>query len=199
MNKYKNNKFTSKQPLIHSAVKKYGWEKMSVTWLAGGPDAPAVEESSLDSLEEEYIQKLNTREPNGYNVQKGGKVAWRGVPGLSRTAPRGPRSEELKQRLRDTWAEKRDERLAGADPEVARAKRVYAAKAQETRIAKNAGTHVDGRFKPSQTRVETWERKREAKLALLPPDQADKERARMERARRNAMASYNKKKEKAVA
>ena len=197
MNRYKANKFVAKQRLLTQAIKKYGWANVKVEWLAGGHGNPPIAEESLDALEEGFIVRFNTIAPNGYNIQKGGKVAWRGVAGLSRTQVRGPRPEELKQRLRDTWSEKREEHLANLDPEEARAKRQYAAKAQATRLAKQVGTHEDGRFKSSQIRKDTWERKREAKLALLPPEQAAKERARMERCRKNSMASYERKKAKA--
>ena len=190
MNKYKSNKFISKQRFLTQAIKKHGWANMKVKWLAGGPGKPPVTEESLDSLEEGFIASLGTQAPNGYNIQKGGKVTWRGVAGLSRTAPRGPRTEQLKQQLRDTWSQKRDKRLADADPEVARAKRLYAAKAQETKLAKQAGAHEDGRFKPSQARKDTWKRKREAKLALLPPEKAAKKRAKMEKDRDREMAKY---------
>lgn len=115
----------SKCTILVSAIKKYGWDNMHVEILRGGPKAIGgkVAEEELDSLEEHYIASLNTRAPNGYNIQKGGKVAWRGAAGLSRRQPRGPRPEHVKEKLRATWAAKREKRLQGVDPELARRKR----------------------------------------------------------------------------
>ncbi len=192
MNRYKANKCNavSQQPALHNALAKYGWDNVTVEWIAGGPENAPIPEEWLDELEEMFIARFNTVAPNGYNIQKGGRVAWRGVSGLSRTEPRGPRSEEVKQQLRDTWSRKRDARLADADPEVAHRARLHAATQQASRQAKQEGVHIDGRYGPNQHRCDTWERKREAKLALLPPEEAAKKRAKMERARERVKANY---------
>jgi group I intron endonuclease len=182
--------------IIAAAGKKYGWENMRWSVLRGGPDAVggAVSESELDYLEVEYIESEGTLAPNGYNIQKGGKVAWRGVSGLSRHDPRGPRSEETKQALRDRWDAKREERLSGMDEEQARRLRNYAATQSESRRAKQTGEFEDKRFKPSAARTATWDAKREAKLALLPPEEAAKKRAESDKKRKSAMRYYNRKK-----
>lgn len=185
----------SKCTILAAAGRKYGWANMQWGVLRGGPDAVggAVTEAELDDLEVYYIESEGTLAPNGYNIQIGGKVAWRGVSGLSRHDPRGPRSEETKQALRDRWEEKREERLSGMDQEQARRLRNYAVKQSETRRAKQAGGFEDGRFKPSAARIATWNAKREAKLALLPPEEAAKKRAKSDRDRESAMRSYNRK------
>lgn len=186
----------SKNTILAAAIYKYGWKNMRVQILRGGPNAVGgtVLEAELDGLETELIARHNTITPAGYNIQVGGKVAWRGCKGLSRHDERGPRSEETKQALRNTWEAKREERLKGMDEEQARRLRNYALKQSESRRAKQAGVFEDGRFKPSAARKATWEAKREAKLALLPPEEAAKKRARLERCRANAMRSYNRKK-----
>lgn len=182
----------SKCKILVSAVKKYGWDNMHVEILRGGPKAIGgkVAEDELDSLEEHYIASLNTRAPNGYNIQKGGKVAWRGAAGLSRREPRGPRPEHVKEKLRATWAAKREKRLQGVDPELARRNRHNAKKCQETRKAKADGTWTNGKYGRNDRRRATWEAKREAKLALLPPEEAAKRRAEMARKRVVAMRKY---------
>lgn len=195
MNRHKNGKH-SKCPAVKSAIKKYGWDNVNVEWIVGGPndDAPDALEEELNDIEEEHIAFLDTLAPNGYNIQIGGKVAWREASGLSRTAPRGPRTEELKQQLRDTWEQKREERLQKLPNDVAQTKRLDAKKQQESRAAKRVGTHVDGRFEPSERRCTTWEKKREAKYALMPPEQAEKKRKTDERARNRSKEVYYAKK-----
>tara|TARA_X000000368_G_scaffold285817_1_gene226974 strand:- start:447 stop:965 length:519 start_codon:yes stop_codon:yes gene_type:complete len=164
--------------------------------LRGGPGAVggAVAEAELDGLEVFYIESEGTLAPNGYNLQKGGNVAWRGVDGLARHGTRGPRTEETKQALRDAWETKREARLSGMDEEKARRLRNHAMKQSESRRAKQAGMFEDGRFESSAARTATWNAKREAKLALLPPEVAAKKRADSDRWRANAMRHYNRKK-----
>jgi hypothetical protein len=187
---------SSKNTILAAAIYKYGWKHMRVQILRGGPNAVGgpVLEAELDGLETELIARHNTITPSGYNIQVGGKVAWRGCKGLSRHDERGPRSEETKQALRNTWEEKREARLSIMDGEEARRLRNHALKQSESRRAKQAGVFEDGRFKSSAARKATWEAKREAKLALLPPKEAAKKRAELERHRANAMRSYNRKK-----
>lgn len=198
MSTHKNGR--SKCTVLVAAGRKHGWENMQWEVLRGGPNAVggAVLEADLDALEEALIAEHGTLAPGGYNIQKGGKVAWRGVQGLARNKPRGPRSEETKQALRDTWARKREERLKGMDEEQARRQRRYAAKQSESRRAKQDGTFVDGRFQPSQHRRDTLAAMREAKLALLPPEEAARKRARWQ-ARRESQAARACERKKAMA
>lgn len=72
--------------------------------MVGGP----LLEEELDELEVALIKEHGTLAPGGYNVQVGGKVAWRGVEGLARRAKRGPVSAEQKAKQRATWARKRE-------------------------------------------------------------------------------------------
>ena len=186
----------NKSTILAAAINKYGWKNMCVQILRGGPGAVggAVAEAELDGLEVSYIESEGTLAPSGYNLQKGGNVAWRGVEGLARHGTRGPRTEETKQALWDTWETKREARLSGMDEEKARRLRNHAMKQSESRRAKQAGMFEDGRFKSSAARTATWNAKREAKLALLPPEVAAKKRADSDRHRANAMRQYNRKK-----
>eukprot|EP00966_Prymnesium_polylepis_P271265 6267517-Prymnesium_polylepis.1 len=193
MSRHKNGK--SKCRYLAAAIKKYGWENMTVEILRGGLNSigGALEESEMDGIEVKLIEELSTMYPNGYNIQPGGKVAWKGLDGLSRNDTIGPRPEDVKQKLRDVWEVKRENRLQSVDDETARRVRLDVAKTQATRQAKLDGTFTDGRFGPNPRRSDTWERKREAKLALMPPEIAEKERKRLQRYRNNANASYNRK------
>lgn len=178
-------------PILGNAVEKYGWDAMKVEILRGGTDAVggAVREDELDALEVAFIQQFDCLEPNGYNVQKGGKVAWRGLQGLSRTSPRGPRSAETVAKIKATWERKRNARLADLPEEESRRLRHNQEKQAETRLAQRLGVWENGKHK-STTCSQAAERKREAKLALLAPDVAAKERERMRRNRERAMAQY---------
>ena len=59
----------SKCTALHSAIRKYGWEAFSVAVLA---ETYTVAE--IDELEFQFIRKLNTLSPNGYNLVSGGRV-----------------------------------------------------------------------------------------------------------------------------
>lgn len=54
--------------VLHTAIKKYGFENFNIEILAEKLD---VEEANI--LEEQYIKEHNTLIPNGYNVLYGGK------------------------------------------------------------------------------------------------------------------------------
>ena len=77
------------------------------------------------------------------------------------------------------------------DPEYARRKTMHAEQAQAKRIEKLNGVDTDHRFGKVPKRSHTWELKREAKLALLPPEEAAKERVRLQKRREQAMERYD--------
>ena len=65
-----------------------------------------IEETSIDKLDEReifWIAELNSISPNGYNLSLGGKVP----RGLVSKFKGVPRTEEVKQKLRDSWTEER--------------------------------------------------------------------------------------------
>lgn len=192
MNKHKCLKESANScRILSNAIAKYGWDAMKVEILRGGHDAVggAVKEEELDALEVAFIEQFDCLEPNGYNIQKGGKVAWRGAKGLARNAPRGPRSVETIAKIKTTWELKRNARLAGLPEEEARILRQNQEKQAETRLAQRLGTWTNGRL-TSGTNSQAAERKREAKLALLAPEVAAKERERLRKAREHAGAKY---------
>ena len=62
MNRYKANKCNavSQQPALHNALAKYGWDNVTVEWIAGGPENAPIPEEWLDELEEMFIARFNT-------------------------------------------------------------------------------------------------------------------------------------------
>ena len=87
---------------LHLAMHKYGVEKFHFEILE------EVDISLLDEREIYWISFYNSKVPNGYNISEGGKVP-RGIPsklkGIHRT-------EEVKQKLRDSWTEERRKRYS---------------------------------------------------------------------------------------
>ncbi len=53
---------------IGRAIKKYGWDNIEHKILKRG-----LTQEEANKLEKEYIKKLNTQYPNGYNITKGGE------------------------------------------------------------------------------------------------------------------------------
>ena len=188
-NRYKNGKF-NKCRALKAAIDKYGWDSIKKEWLHGGPGNTPIAEECLDQLEIDAIAEHNTVAPNGYNIQPGGKVAWKGAEGLARKGPRGPRTQETIAKIKSTWDEKREKRLSEIDTEVARRARNHAATQSASRKAKKNGTFFNKRFQPNDARKLTWKLKREEKLALLPPEERDAERERLERNADYRMKAY---------
>jgi group I intron endonuclease len=67
--------------ILNNAINKYGSQNFKITVL----EKCSIEK--LDELEIHYIKKLNTLEPNGYNIRTGGKD--------------GKHSDESRQRMRE--------------------------------------------------------------------------------------------------
>ena len=80
---------------LHQAIKKYGRENFTIQEL----ETFEVVEEGL-AKEEWYIQELNTRYPNGYNVAVGGKA-----PGLGRKQSK----EEIEKRAASNRGKKRSD------------------------------------------------------------------------------------------
>lgn len=61
------NKDVSYNSILHAAIRKYGKEHFYYEILE------ECDESLLDTLEKEYINKYNSISPNGYNILSGGQ------------------------------------------------------------------------------------------------------------------------------
>ena len=176
INRHKNLKGKSKCRAIGAAIEFYGWEKMRVEWLFGGPvgsGAPPVSECDLDTVEKQMIARHRTyyADGAGYNLTRGGD--------------KNPVSDELvRQRMAEMYQsqEWRDAQRAGYTPRV----RAHIANAHKERQAKGgyaqitaAGHlgHVAANKKSNlpdakAKRKATWDAKREAKLATMNPAKA---------------------------
>ena len=69
---HKSNAFNENSPeynsVFHRAIRKYGWDNFKYEIVATSDDIEI-----LNLLEIMYIKKYNTKVPNGYNVETGGK------------------------------------------------------------------------------------------------------------------------------
>jgi group I intron endonuclease len=93
------NSGTSVSPKLKNAIKKYGKDCFCVDVVYEFTDCT---QNDLDEKEIEFIKKINTLHPNGYNLKQGGSG--------------GRHSEETKKLLsqisKTMWARKRDEMVA---------------------------------------------------------------------------------------
>lgn len=88
---HKSNAFNENSPeynsVFHRAIRKYGWDNFKYEIVATSDDIEI-----LNSLEIMYIKKYNTKVPNGYNVEDGGRNSAK------------PKSEETKIKLSQSKA-----------------------------------------------------------------------------------------------
>lgn len=84
---HKSNAFNEKSPeynsIIHRAFRKYGYENFQYTILCYDIDCLQL----LNTLEQYYIKKYDTMQPNGYNILQGGSNASK------------PKDQEYKKKL----------------------------------------------------------------------------------------------------
>lgn len=94
--------------ILHLAMNKYGVEHFFFTIIEEVPT------ELLDEREIFWITEFNCVRPNGYNISSGGKTP----RGISSKFKGVPRTEEVKQKLRDSWTKERkeeySERLSGS-------------------------------------------------------------------------------------
>jgi group I intron endonuclease len=157
-------------PPIAKAIAQYGWKAFVKEVIKDG-----ISTDDLDYWEKEMIKKHGTLVPNGYNVLSGGGVPSTRVPSNG-FGPPVPRPKETVDKMKATWDEMREERLKDVAPDKAQKARLDAAQQSKHRREVRAGEGFDGRFGPSERRNATWDRKREARLANMSPEEADKER-----------------------
>ena len=152
-------------PPIAKAIAQYGWKAFVKEVIKDG-----IAEGELDYWEKEMIKEHGTLVPHGYNVHSGRE----GRP--SPFGPPAPRPKETVDKMKATWEEMREERLKDVAPDKAQKARLDAAQQSKHRREVRAGKGFDGRFGSSERRNATWARKREARLANMSPEEADKER-----------------------
>ena len=102
------------EALLHRAFRKYGYDSFTYEVLV---EITNDDFDLLNELECYYIQKLNSKTPNGYNVLDGGKNCTR------------PHSEDTRERMRWSHATLTEE-------EVVELRKAYQAKQSPTQIFK---------------------------------------------------------------
>ena len=148
----------SKCTALRSAIQKYGWDamKLRVVWKGAA--------KMLNGMERKFIEESGSFGSAGYNLTPGGDAERGENVHLSERAAEAWQREDVRKKQHDARVQ------AWQDP-VKRANWVAGMKA--------------GRANPvhEASRAKTMAAKREAKLALLPPDQRETERRRLEKDR----------------
>ena len=193
---------------LKAAITKYGWEAFRVEVLEAN-----VPEASLRDRERELIAEHGTMAPNGYNLTPGGEITPMIFPSVVARRRETMAKPEMVQRVKDVYAKPEVKEAmskgikatwAGYTPEQ-KAERV----AKNTKACRDSGagekrakhcrdnpvfmaTQKAAQNRPEVTekRKATWAAKREAKLALLPPEVAA--RKRVQAARRAEYYAANK-------
>ena len=193
---------------LKAAIRKYGWEAFRVQVLEAN-----VSEAGLRDRERELIAEHGTEAPNGYNLTPGGEITPMIFPSVVAKRRETMAKPEMVQKVKDVYAKPEVKEAmskankatwAGYTPEQ-KAARV----AKNTKACRDSGagekrakhcrdnpafmaTQKAAQNRPAvvEKRKATWEAKREAKLALLPPEVASKKRA--EAARRAEWYAANK-------
>lgn len=108
---YQNSNNQEYNSLLHRAFRKYGFENFNYEILSKDIDDIDL----LNKLEIFYITKFNTKAPNGYNVENGGKNA--------------PKPKTLEHKKKEIWSQAKL-----TEEEVIELRKAYKAKKSPTEI-----------------------------------------------------------------
>lgn len=108
---YQNSNNQEYNSLLHKAFRKYGFENFDYEILSKDIDDIEL----LNQLEIFYIKKFNTKAPNGYNVESGGKNA--------------PKPKTLEHKKKEIWSQAKL-----TEEEVIELRKAYKAKKSPTEI-----------------------------------------------------------------
>ena len=108
---YQNSNNQEYNSLLHKAFRKYGFENFDYEILSKDIDDIEL----LNQLEIFYIKKFNTKVPNGYNVESGGKNA--------------PKPKTLEHKKKEIWSQAKL-----TEEEVIELRKAYKAKKSPTEI-----------------------------------------------------------------
>ena len=111
---YQNSNDKEYDSLLHKAFRKYGFENFQYDILVDDIDDIDL----LNQLEIYYIKYYNTKTPNGYNVEDGGRNA--------------SKPKTLEHRKKEIWGQAKL-----TEEEVIRLRKAYQAKESPTEIYKN--------------------------------------------------------------
>jgi len=180
---------------LKAAIAKHGLDAFKVEEIASGLTSEEARQMEMDLIEEH-----GTYRKGGYNMTPGGEITPMVFPSVVARRLATVATPEYKQKMAAVNAkpEVKERRSQGgkrqyaAETEETRAKRIAAATAPEV-VQRRAATLrasetfsgvqlvAQNRPETATKRKATWEAKREAKLALLPPEEAAKERAKAAR------------------
>lgn len=160
-------------PKLQQWKKKWGWSSIKVSKLLD-----EVPNEQLNAEEVNAIAEYNTQWPNGLNMTIGGdgdsestRLSWQDAN------VRNKRVDGLRAAWKDT--EKRDRLMVGAQERAEHARKTCATPEANAK------------------RSTKWEEKREARLALLPPAEAEVLRETMRKDRAKALAYKERKRQRA--
>ena len=187
-------------PLLARAIAKHGWSNFAVKVLESNIPLDLIRER-----ERRWVEKLGTF-GNGYNLTPGGEITPMIFPSVVARRKATMSTPEAKQRVKDKYAEPEVKESMSKGSKAAWA--AYSPEEKAARVANNkaasqtpeviekraakvrdnpdfcaAQLTAQNRPETAAKRKATWEAKREAKLALLPPAEAAKKR---EEARRRS-------------
>jgi len=157
---------------VDRAIQKHGWANFKVEWLEIN-----VPEDQLLEREGFHMRKHNTMVPNGYNILK---------PGVETVSMQDPwvrawwelRNPEGTKRAVATLTAKREEKLASMNKEDAAtlSRRLEMGRAREKRRHGGEEMLPDARWseETNSKKAAIWKERREAKAALMSPEQAAK-------------------------
>ena len=161
-----------KMQLVDSKIQQYGWDNFQVEWLETN-----VPRDQLLLREAHWMEQCKTLVPNGYNILKPGvevismddpviRARWEAAN------PEGVRKATASKRA------KREAKLLAMDSEVADKLRIRLDKEAARNGKRHRGEKMeaDGRLGRNDKRRATWAAKREAKMAAMSPEDAERYR-----------------------
>ena len=176
---------------LKAAIEKHGWDGFECTVLESGLSTARAREREM-----ELIKVHGTYGKGGYNLTPGGEITPMVFPSVVAKRLATVAKPEYKQKMAvvNARADVKERRSQGgkrafeAESESTKAKRINASRTPEALERRSATLRASQTFAAvqlvAQNRPETaskrratWEAKREAKLALLPPEEAAKKRA----------------------
>ena len=180
---------------LKAAIVMYGWDAFSLMTIEHGLSSEMAREREM-----ELIKEYDTYGKRGYNMTPGGEITPMIFPSVVAKRLATVSTIEHRQKMaavnaRPDVKERRKQggkRQRESESEYTKAKRMAASTAPEvvqrraatircSQIFKDAQLVAQNRPETATKRKTTWAAKREAKLALLSPEESARRRARAER------------------
>ena len=177
---------------LKAAIAKHGWDAFTCSTIASGLTTEEARQK-----EAELIKDYGTYGKGGYNMTPGGEITpmiFRSVVAkrLATVSTPGHKEKMAVVNAKEDVKARRSQggkRAFAAESESTRARRIDASRTPEALERRSATLRASQTFAAVQLvaqnrpetatkRKATWAAKREAKLALLPPEEAAKKRAK---------------------